>query len=156
MKNWFYYSNFFIKPWCQYKLFFKSSSLIWAYSMYSLQIQIQVMKLPLREKCPNTEFFFWSVFSRIRTEYGDILRISPYSVRMRENTDQKKLRIWTDFTVPFKPISCHWFLSIRCFQGYRERPVARYGLIKLPSSFHFYNCSFTSFLTFSWIFCRFS
>ena len=27
-----------------------------------------------------------------------ILRISPYSVRMRENTDQKKLRIWTLFT----------------------------------------------------------
>ena len=42
--------------------------------------------------------FFWSVFSRIRTEYGEILRISPYSVRMQENTDQKKLRIWTLFT----------------------------------------------------------
>ena len=27
-------------------------------------------------------------FSRIRTEYGEILRISPYSVRMRENADQ--------------------------------------------------------------------
>ena len=35
--------------------------------------------------------FFWSVFSRIRTEYGEILRISPYSVRMKENTDQKNL-----------------------------------------------------------------
>ena len=33
---------------------------------------------------------FWSVFSRICTEYGEILRsISPYSVKMRENTDQK-------------------------------------------------------------------
>ena len=32
---------------------------------------------PLREKCPNTEFFL---------------------VRIRENTDQKKLRIWTFFT----------------------------------------------------------
>ena len=31
---------------------------------------------------------FWSVFSRIQTEYGEILRISPYSVWMRENTDQ--------------------------------------------------------------------
>ena len=31
---------------------------------------------------------FWSVFSRIRTEYGEILRISPYSVRMWGNTDQ--------------------------------------------------------------------
>ena len=26
------------------------------------------------------------------------LRISPYSVQMQENTDQKKLRIWTLFT----------------------------------------------------------
>ena len=42
--------------------------------------------------------FFWSVFSRIRTEYGEIFRISLYSVRLRENSDQKKLRIWTLFT----------------------------------------------------------
>ena len=41
---------------------------------------------------------FWSVFSRIRTKYGEIRSISPYSVRMRENTDQKILRIWTLFT----------------------------------------------------------
>ena len=45
--------------------------------------------LPLRKKCPNTEFF-WSVFSRIRIEYGEIRRIFPYSVQMWENTDQKK------------------------------------------------------------------
>ena len=31
--------------------------------------------------------FFWSVFSCIRTEYGKILRISPYAVQMRENID---------------------------------------------------------------------
>ena len=37
-------------------------------------------------------------YSRIRTEYWEIRSISPYSVRMRENTDQKKLRIWTHFT----------------------------------------------------------
>ena len=42
--------------------------------------------------------FFWSVFSRIRTEYGEIFRISPYSVQMQENIDRKKLRIWTHFT----------------------------------------------------------
>ena len=42
--------------------------------------------------------FFWSVFSHIRTEYGEILRISPYLIRMQENVVQKKLRIWTLFT----------------------------------------------------------
>ena len=39
-------------------------------------------------KFPYSEFF-WSVFSRIRTECGEIRSISSYSVRMRENTDQK-------------------------------------------------------------------
>ena len=44
-------------------------------------------KLILREKCPYSELF-WSVFSCIRTEYGEILHIPPYSVRMRKNKDQ--------------------------------------------------------------------
>ena len=42
----------------------------------------------LREKYPYSEFF-WFLFSRIRTECGEILLISPYAVRMQENTDQK-------------------------------------------------------------------
>ena len=46
----------------------------------------------LREKSPNTEFF-WSVFSRIRTVYADLRSKCPYSVQMQENTDRKKLRI---------------------------------------------------------------
>ena len=39
------------------------------------------VSLTLREKCPNTEFF--------------PVRIFLYSVRIQENTDQKKLRIRT-------------------------------------------------------------
>ena len=50
--------------------------------------------ITLREKC-QIRSNFWSLFSLIRTEYGEILCISPYSVRMRESTDQKLLRIWT-------------------------------------------------------------
>ena len=55
-------------------------------------MNLQLMRIfcaryPLRDKCLYSELF-WSVFSRIRTEYGEILRISPYLVRMRENTDQ--------------------------------------------------------------------
>ena len=49
-------------------------------------------------KSLQIQSFFWSVFSRIRTEYGEIRSISPYSVLMRENTVQKKLHIWTFFT----------------------------------------------------------
>ena len=42
--------------------------------------------------------FFWSVFSYIWTEYGDLRNKSPYSARIQENMDQKKLHIWTLFT----------------------------------------------------------
>ena len=48
-------------------------------------------------KIVQLRIFFWSVFSRIRTEYGDLFCKSSYSVRKRENTDQKKLRIWSLF-----------------------------------------------------------
>ena len=44
--------------------------------------------------------FFWSVFFCIRTDCGDLRSKSPYSVRMQETTDQKKLHIWT--------LSTHW------------------------------------------------
>ena len=47
----------------------------------------RVYKATLRKKCPYSELF-WSKFSHMRTEYGGILRISPYSIRMRENADQ--------------------------------------------------------------------
>ena len=42
--------------------------------------------MSLREKCPNTEFFLVRIFP-----YSDWIRKSPYSVRIRENMDQKKL-----------------------------------------------------------------
>ena len=44
----------------------------------------------LRERCAYWELL-WSVFSGIWTEYGEILRISRYSVRMWENTEQNNL-----------------------------------------------------------------
>ena len=49
-------------------------------------------RITLREKFPNTKFF--------------LVRIFPYSIRIRENTDQKKLHIWTLFT-QLKWYSCH-------------------------------------------------
>ena len=47
---------------------------------------------------PVLECSSWSVFSCIQTEYGDPHRKSPYSVQIQDNTDRKKLRIWTLFT----------------------------------------------------------
>ena len=63
--------------------------------VYGIRLRIQShlhytqpTELPLRKKCPYKKFF-WSVFFRIRTENNGIGSISPYSVRMRENTEQK-------------------------------------------------------------------
>ena len=44
-------------------------------------------------------------FSRIRTEYGEVLRISMYSVRMRENAGQKNSEYRYFFTVSLFEIS---------------------------------------------------
>ena len=48
-----------------------------------------------------SKFLFWGTvsgrFSQCNFKFFRRLRISPYSVRMRQNTDQKKLRIWTLF-----------------------------------------------------------
>ena len=53
-----------------------------------LRVAFQILKkITLRKKCPYSKLL-WSVFSRIRTEYGEIRNITPYSVRIRENADQ--------------------------------------------------------------------
>ena len=46
------------------------------------------LRLHIITVCPYSEVF-WSVFSRIRIEYGEIRSICLYSVRMWENADQK-------------------------------------------------------------------
>ena len=53
--------------------------------------------------------FFWSVFYRIRTEYGYLLCKSPYSVQVLKDTDQKKskyghfMQCKLPFTLIFSP-----------------------------------------------------
>ena len=64
-------------------------------------------------KSVQIQSFFWSVFSRIRTEYRDLRSKSPYSVRVRENTDQEKLRIWTLFTQWYGSLNTITFLLYR-------------------------------------------
>ena len=71
----------------------------WSFKQFSIRFQFQGFwcKSSLREKCPNTEYFLLRIFC-IWTEYGGLRSKSPYSVRIQENTEQKKLRIWTIFT----------------------------------------------------------
>ena len=69
----------------------------WCFTSLCIKTLILLMILPLRKKCPNTKFFLVRIFL-----YSDWIRRlrskSPYPVRIQENTDQKKLRIWTLFT----------------------------------------------------------
>ena len=49
---------------------------------------LKFYSISLRKQCPYLELF-WSALPHMRTEYGKIQIISPHSVRMRENADQK-------------------------------------------------------------------
>ena len=78
--------------------------------------------------------FFCSVFSCIRTK-------SPYSFRMHENTDQKKLLIWTLFT------QCH----SSCLLYTRPDHQTHFLLLALNNfflNFGFYLPIYHSFLIF--------
>ena len=79
------FAKFLRKPFLQ----MTSKRLLLFFKIFTKQLFFGTpLNCSLREKCPNTGYF-WSVFSRSRTEYGDIRSISPYSVRIRENTNQK-------------------------------------------------------------------
>ena len=56
--------------------------------MAAVWCRLLYYKVTLYENCPYSKFF-WSVYSRIRTEYWGIRSISPYLVQMWKNTDQK-------------------------------------------------------------------
>ena len=81
---------------CKFNVTYASSSSTIKVFPY-LHVFLHKWKLSLREKRPNTEFF-WSVFSRIRTEYAERRSISPYSVKCGKIQAREKLRIWTLFT----------------------------------------------------------
>ena len=79
------------------------------------------LRFSLCEKGPYSEFF-WFIFSRIWTSYREIRSISPYSVRMRENTNQKKSEyghfphiVYMFARVLVAPLLSHmnWFMNIR-------------------------------------------
>ena len=75
--------------------FKKISTLIWILISLLLLILMLILvspantSLPLRHcvKSIETRICFWSVFSRVWTEYGDLQNKSPYSVLIQENAD---------------------------------------------------------------------
>ena len=50
-------------------------------------------------------------FEHVIADWDKLLRKSPYSFQIRENTDQKNLRIWTLFTQCLSLAGYHCFLK---------------------------------------------
>ena len=73
------------------KIFYKSAIKYWRHKL------LMNISLSLREKCPYSELF-WSLFSRVWTEYGEILRITP-------NTD-------TFYAVFVSTVTCNYCLFV--------------------------------------------
>ena len=96
--------------------------------MNKLRKLIWVLKVTLREKCPYSEFF-WSVFSRIRTEYGEIRnpnlfsvnvgKCGPEKLRMRTLLTQCNIVRLTHFVLNFRIIS---MLQLPEFRTIRPKP----------------------------------
>ena len=83
---------------CEMVFFYSSHIILLIFPPQKLmKIFIYCHNLPLCEKCPNTEFFLVHIFPHSDRIRRDTLYLSV-SVRIREKTDQKKLRIWTLFT----------------------------------------------------------
>ena len=77
---------------------------------------------------------FWSVFSRIRTEYGEILRISPYSFGMRENADRNNYEHGhfsrSTFCIKYDEVYSSQNIFINMFLIVKSRTLALFGLLQ--------------------------
>ena len=86
------------------------------------------LRMALRKKCRYSELF-WFAFTRIWNLYEEILRISPYSVRMQENGDQNNSEYGHFSNGIIEIIKCSYDkrlsncdnLSLEVFQGGWER-----------------------------------
>ena len=91
-------------------------------------------QVPLRKKCTHSELL-WSVFSRIRTEYGDIQTLRIQS----EFGKLLRTRI-TSSTVTFSSVYAFmffYFLSTMCFFIQSIQVLSQKGLEDLKNSWKF-------------------
>ena len=96
---------------CLEACFFKTN--VWKNAKYIIRFNYHVIKngKDTRKRCNFGKRLikaFWTYFYLAKRKWGNwricvksvrLWNISLYSVRMRENTDQKKLHIWTLFTL---------------------------------------------------------
>ena len=86
-----------------------------------MAVPYELSSLTLHEKCPYSELF-WYAFSPIWNEYGEILRISLYSVRMWENMDQNNLEyghfLRSECNITFTNLNSIISCRFRCSLGF--------------------------------------
>ena len=99
-------------------------------------------------KCVQIQSFFCSIFSRMRTECREILRISLYSVRMRENTDQKN-SVSGYFS---RSVENHKYIKLYRQKSQKEKRIISHpflsylhAIIQTPPKSNFLFISFISF-----------
>ena len=80
--------------------------------------------------------YFWSVFSCIWIEYEEILRISPYSVGMRQNVNQSNSKYghflrsdWLIYAIPTPHISFRVVVFFDCFALFRHYFKTMFSLV---------------------------
>ena len=111
------------------------------YRKYAWVVSLKYKKgyYTLHEKCQYSEFF-WSVFSRICTEYREILRISPHSVSLRTQSECGKIR--TKKTPNTKTF--HAVTIANTFQKILDESGRKQNKILLDKGNRFYNWSLES------------
>ena len=72
--------------------------------------------------------FFWSVFSHIWTEYGEIRSISLYSFQMRDNTDQENSE-YGHFSCSYLCNDMTFLLVLNIFINKFDKVIKLYNLI---------------------------
>ena len=78
--------------------------------IYSFTLSLIDYTNPHCVKCPYSELF-WSAFSRIRIEYGEIRSIAPHSVQMWESAGQNNSE-YKHYAVPVSNIHCFSIIYI--------------------------------------------
>ena len=98
LKIFFPIISFFCYLFCFVLLFFFVFFFCrWCYFLHKFNKVFSNLENKHCVKSVQIRSFLWSLFSCICAEYGYLRRKSLYSVRIQENKDQKKLRIWTLF-----------------------------------------------------------
>ena len=121
---------------CFHQIFRKCFNFICSYISYTYcLISVSAILCPLHcVKSVQIRSFFWSVFSSIWTEYGDIRSISPYSFRNAGKCGTEK--------IPYLDIF-HTMLSITFLRnGTYLKPHGDWKLLVLDSAERLYFCMY--------------